>query len=189
MLCPSCLALCNCDLASGNRETLGGFWEIQPSPPRSWVKSLFSQKKKPPPYDPSLDDNELITTIWRDRLVASAQEYMESPEMNEIIKATQARRKSRAPSTLPSSSLVTCIMQQLTDMEYFIISPLGGSLKPGEQEQISLRFSYNTVGKHQMLMLVRVLPAIFIWVELKGKNRSLLQNFIVTFYRTLRVLR
>jgi hypothetical protein len=99
---------------------------------------------------------------------------MESPEMNEILKGTQARRKSRAPSTLPSSSLVTCILQQLTDMEHFNISPLGGSLKPGEQEQISLRFSYSTVGKHQMLMLVRVLPAIFIWVELKGDNESLL---------------
>ena len=131
-------------LLLSNRELVGGYWKLMPSPPIDWVRALFSNRKERN-YKPDLSDEiQLVREIWKNKLLAMAENCPADPSPPHprpcgdqyTRKHPTYRNNTYIPSQICRMNMV---IQQLTDLEHFYVNPIHGPLGPGEQQEISMR--------------------------------------------------
>lgn len=140
---------CVVKLHISNVSELKGYWATFTKPPNGW-RRLVQQKVcgtcatlefKDGHYS---DTPDLASQIWAKRFSYS----------------TAIGAANKIPSTCNSTK----------DLGLFEISPTNGTLKSKESQVITIKYSYTSPGPHEISVLLRVFPAIFIWLELRGRT-------------------
>ncbi|CAL8100937.1 unnamed protein product [Orchesella dallaii] len=138
-----------------NVSELRGFWAVFTKPPKGWKRHL--QQKI---------CGTCGTSEFKD------DHFADSPDLASQIWARKFNYNAANDKKFPP----TCNTRK--DLSFFEITPTSGSLKSKESQVISIKYSFGTIGVHQVSVLLRIFPAIFVWIDLTGRTLDVHQPHI-----------
>lgn len=142
-----------------NTSELKGYWELFTNPPKNWKKFLNRTELNSNMifYDGHFQDNpDLLAKLWASKF--------------SVGNGNESNSKS---GTLNSRS----------DMELFHISQTKGCIDNKDSKVLTFTYNFEKVGYHKMTVLLRIYPAIFIWIDLSGRTLDLDQPYLQPMYK------
>lgn len=144
---------CTFKLHLSNVRELKGFWAISKKPPTGWRSHLQLQRK----------------VWWHNCRASEFNDGQNISDNSELASQIWARKFDFTSSQVNQKGVVSHC-NSLKDLSLFEITPTSGSLKSKESHTITLKYSYTTKGTHEVSVLLRIFPGIFVWLDLFGKT-------------------
>lgn len=141
-----------------NVSELKGYWTVFTRPPSAWKRHL--QQKI---------CGACGTSEFKDG------HYMDSIDLSSQLWAKKFNYNS-APGAVNPKLPPLC--NSIKDLNLFDISPTNGSLKSKESQVITIKYSFAALGVHEVSVLLRIFPAIYIWLDLRGRTLDEHQSYI-----------
>lgn len=165
-------------LQLNNHMDLKGHWEIFVAPPPDWHRLLKYDRKRHKSLSTRLvinpdgrvkDSPELLAALWGRKFGFSGKTICSKPTY---------RNRSPAPRGEEGKGKKSVKCNINPDSDMFKISPVRGVIKGKEVTTLTFEYNFGRPGSHQMSVLLRVYPSIFIWLELTSQTLDVDEPYI-----------